>query len=256
MKALIKLHLKENIGGKSFILFGILGGLVTLLLLTGGEVTMANNPTEEIISKFGTQWKFLSIIAGFASVTISMGTIERHRKEKRTELLALHGLSIDKQLFAISIGNAFVSMILSTILALVLILIILFGKAPTNLIGFITAFITYLISTGMIALIVSVLNMFLPSIVVTILGVFIVIIGSFHQIIQGMLLNNNQFISYIIAKVMNILPPLDVFNRLTRSLFFLEFNCSYDLIVFLIFIWMTLTTVYLTSKGVGRYEKI
>ena len=71
-----------------------------------------------------------------------------------------------------------------------------------------------------------------------------------------MLLNNNQFISYIIAKVMNILPPLDVFNRLTRSLFFLEFNCSYDLIVFLIFIWMTLTTVYLTSKGVGRYEKI
>ena len=144
---------------------------------------MANNPTEEIISKFGTQWKFLSIIAGFASVTISMGTIERHRKEKRTELLALHGLSIDKQLFAISIGNAFVSMILSTILALVLILIILFESS--NKFNRIYYCIYYLFnSTGMIALIVSVLNMFLPSIVSYNFRVFIVIIDLFIKLFK------------------------------------------------------------------------
>ena len=51
MKALIKLHLKEHIRGKNFILFGILGGLVTLILLTGGEISLSNNPTEAIISQ-------------------------------------------------------------------------------------------------------------------------------------------------------------------------------------------------------------
>lgn len=256
MRALVKLHLKENIKGKSFILFGILGGLVSLILLTGGLVIEDNNPTEEIISQFGTQWKFLSILSGFAAVTISMGTIERHRKEKRTELLVLHGLSFDRQLFSLAIGNGLVSIILSAILAFVLVLIVIFGQAPTNLLGFTAAFITYLLTAGIVALIVSVLNMFLPSIVVAVLGVSLVMIGSFHQIIQGMLLNNGQFIGRILGKAMNLIPPLDVFNRLTRSLFLLEFNGGQDLIIFLIFIWLTITIVYLASKGVSRHEKI
>lgn len=256
MKGLIKLHLKEYMRGKNFILFGILGGLVTLILLTTGEVSMSNNPTEEIISQFGTQWKFLSIIAGFAAVTISMGTIEKHRKERRTELLAIHGLELDKQVFALAIGNALVSMILAAVLAIVLIFIIVLGHAPTNFLGFLGAFITYLLSTGLVALIVSVLNTFLPSVIVAVLGVFLVIIGSFHQMIQGMLLNNGQLMGKIIGKLMNILPPLDVFNRLTRSLFFLEFKGGQDLIVFFIYIWVTLTAVYLVSKGVKRHEKI
>ncbi|MGI6462081.1 MAG: hypothetical protein ACOX04_00395 [Candidatus Scatomorpha sp.] len=256
MKALIKLHLKENSKGRSFILFGILGGLLSLILLTGGSISVDNNPTEEIISQFGTQWKFLSIISGFAAVTVSMGSIERHLKEKRTELLALHGLSLDRQVFSLAIGNALVSMILSAILALVLVFIIIFKQAPTNLLGFTGAFITYLMTTGTVSLIVSALNMFLPSIVVAVLGVFLVIIGSFHQIIQGMFLNNGQLMGRILGKAMNLFPPLDVFNRLTRSLFFLEFNDGQDLIVFLIFIWSTMTIVYLASKGVSRREKI
>ncbi len=256
MKALIKLHLKEHVRGKSFILFGILGGLVTLILFTGGEVTYANNPTEEIISKFGTQWKFLAIVAGFAAVTISMGTIEKHRKEKRTELLAIHGLSLDRQLFGLAIGNAVVSMILAAVLAILLVIIIIFSHAPSNFMGFIMAFITYLLTTGMVALLVSVLNIFLPSIVVAVLGVFLVIIGSFHQLIQGILLNNGQLMGRIIAKVMNLFPPLDIFNRLTRNLFFLEFTGGQDLIVFLIFMWLTVTMVYLASKGAGRHGKI
>jgi hypothetical protein len=256
MKALIKLHIKENAKGKSFILFGILGGLVSVILLTGGLVIVDNNPTEEIISQFGTQWKLLSIMSGFAAVTVSMGTIERHRREKRTELLALHGLSLDRQLRSLAIGNGIVSIMLSAVLALVLVLLVLFGQAPTNLFGFAAAFITYLLTTGIVALIVSVLNMFLPSIVVAVLGVFLVLIGSFHQIIQGMFLNNGQLVGRILGKAMNLFPPLDVFNRLTRSLFFLECNGGQDLIVFLIFIWLTMTIVYLVSKGMSRYGKI
>lgn len=256
MKALIKLQIKENARGRSFILFGILGGLVSLVLLTGGLVVVDNNPTEEIISQFGTQWKFLSILSGFAAVAISMGTIERHRKEKRTELLALHGLAMDRQLFSLAIGNGLVSIMLSAILTLVLVFIVIFGQAPTNPLGFAAAFVTYLLTTGIVALIVSALNMVLPSVVAAVLGVFLVIIGSFHQIIQGMLLNNGQLAGRILGKAMNLFPPLDVFNRFTRSLFFLEFNGGRDSTVFLIFIWLTMTIVYLTSKGVSRCEKI
>lgn len=256
MKAFIKLHVKEHAKGRSFILFGIIGGLVSLVLLTGGLVIVDNNPTEEIISQFGIQWKFLSIMSGFAAVTVSMGTIEKHRKEKRTELLTLHGLGIDRQLFSLAMGNGLVSIMLSAILALVLVFIVILGQAPTNLFGFAAAFITYLLATGIVALIVSVLNMFLPSVVAAVLGVFLVIIGSFHQIIQGMFLNNGQLVGRILGKAMNLFPPLDVFNRLIRSLFFLEFNDGRDLTVFLIFIWLTMTIVYLASKGVSRYEKI
>lgn len=256
MKALIKLHIKENARGRSFILFGILGGLVSLVLLTGGLVIVDNNPTEEIISQFGTQWKFLSILSGFAAVAVSMGTIERHRKEKRTELLVLHSLSLDRQLFSLAIGNGIVSIMLSAILSLVLVFIVIFGQVPTNFFGFAAAFASYLLTAGIVALIVSVLNMFLPGAVAAVLGVFLVMIGSFHQIIQGMFLNNGQLVGRILGKAMNLLPPLDVFNRLTRSLFFLEFSDGRDLTVFLIFIWLTMTAVYLASKGVGRCEKI
>jgi hypothetical protein len=256
MKALIKLHIKENAKGRSFILFGILGGLVSLILLTGGLVIVDNNPTEEIISRFGTQWKFLSMMSGFAAVAVSMGTIERHRKEKRTELLALHGLGLDRQLFSLAMGNGLVSIMLSAILALILVFIVIFGQAPTNLFGFAAAFVSYLITTGIVALIVSVLNMVLPSVVAAVLGVFLVLIGSFHHIIQGMLLNNGQLAGRILGKAMNLFPPLDVFNRLTRSLFFLELNGGQDLTIFLIFIWLTMTTVYLASKGVSRHAKI
>ena len=185
-----------------------------------------------------------------------MGTIEKHRKEKRTELLAIHNLGLDRQIFGLAIGNALVSMVLSAVLAIVLVFIIIFGQAPTNFMGFVTAFSTYLLTTGMMALMVSALNIFLPSVVVAVLGVFLVLIGSFHQVIQGMLLNNGQLMGRILGKVMNLLPPLDVFNRLTRSLFFLEFNGGQDLIVFLVFMWLTVTIVCLISKGVSRREKI
>ncbi|MDI9470601.1 MAG: hypothetical protein QM296_10385 [Bacillota bacterium] len=256
MKAFIKLHLKEYVGGKSFILFGILGGLVTLILFTAGEVSFANNPTEEIISQFGSQWKFLSIMAGFAAVVISMGTIEKHRREKRAELLLVHRLGLERQMLGLAIGNALVSMLLAAVLAVVLIFVVIFAGAPTSLIGFIAAFLSYLLTAGMLALMVSVLNVFLPSIVVAVLGVLLVIVGSFHQTIQGMLLNNGQTMGRILAKIMNLLPPLDVFNRLTRSLFFLEFRGGPDLLVFLIHLWLTLTVVCLTAKRAGRHEKI
>ena len=256
MKALLKLHLKENIRGKSFILFGILGGIVTLILLSGGKISSSNNPTEAIISQFGTQWKILSIIAGFAAVTVSMGTIEQHRKEKRTELLALHGLSLDRQLFGLALGNSLVSMVLAFILAIVLIIMIVIGDSPTNFWGLIGALAIYLISTGLVSLLVSMMNLFVSSIFVAVLGVILVVIGSFHQLFQGLLLNQGNIGGELIGKAMSIIPPLDVFNRLARTLFFLEYNSHQDLLIFLLFIWLILTVLYFVSKGVARRGQV
>lgn len=104
MKAVIKLHLKENIKKNSFIIFAILGTIVSLIVLFELEFSVNGMKSTSDYAIYGIQWRILSIIACLAGVTLSMNVIANHRQGTKRELLKLHGLPVYKQYLSLICG--------------------------------------------------------------------------------------------------------------------------------------------------------
>lgn len=118
MTALIKLHLKEILRKNTFIIFGILGGLISILVITSGSFSVNSVGADSEYAQFGFQWVFLTIISSLAAVSLSMGVISKHREGNSMDILKLHGLDTSNQYLSLITGNVIVSLIMGLLLTI------------------------------------------------------------------------------------------------------------------------------------------
>lgn len=254
MKALIKLHLKENIKKGSFIIYGILGTLVTLIVLFEMEFSVNGSAATSDYSIYGVQWNILSVIASLAGVAFSMGIISNHRQGTKRELLKLHGLSTRKQYIGLVSGNIIVTTLMALILCTGMFVQIVVKGTEITLIGFIISIIIYLSATMTVTILVSLLTLILPSAPASLLGIFITLIGSARGTLQLSVGNSGGIFGKVIGGMLNLVPPLDQFGELTRDFFMSEFSSYNKLFRTSLYLWVLVGLAYLAIKVVARRE--
>lgn len=254
MQALVKLQVKENLRRNAFILFAVFGVLVTGLFFLEGDFAVNGQTLESPASRYGFEWQVLSFLASLGAVSLTMGTVEKHRSENRSDLLTLHGLGRSAQYQAMALGNMALALVMGLLLTTGLLLQVLFAGAPTSPLGLVLAYTAYLAGVGLVALLVSLFSLILPPVITAFLSILMVAIGFFQGVLLSLAANAGGLFGTLLQVLLRICPPLDLWSQVTRDLFLQEGPEVRSLLTCLAYAWMLILLYGLLSKGVARYE--
>lgn len=254
MKAVIKLYLKENIKKSSFLIFGILGSIVTLIVLFQLEFSVNGMQATSDYAIYGVQWNLLSTIASLAGVSFSMNVISNHREGSKRELLKLHGLTVGKQYLGLISGNIIVTTFMALILCIGMFIQIIIKGGDITVLGFIMAIIFYLLTIMTSTVLISLLTIVFPATVAALLGIMIIVLGSCRGTIKLIVGNKGGLFGNVMTIFLKLVPPLDEFGQLIRGFFMWEFSDFNKLFSSLFYLWILVGITYLITKVVAKNE--
>lgn len=254
MKAVIRLHLKENIKKNSFIAFGIIGVLLTVLLLFNMEFSYNGVTATTDYAVYGFQWTIIAAVASMVGVVLSSVAIGKHREERRSELLRTHGLSMDRQYQSIILGNVIVSCAMGLLLLTGMVIQVIIKNADITFINMVSAILIYWIAIASISILISLLSLLIPAAFSALLGIFIIIVGLFRGTFLLYVRNRGGIFGDVMSFLLQVFPPLDDFNQLTRDIFMGELLDIHRLLGVLIYVWIIIAIVFIATKVVGKHE--
>ena len=251
---LTKLHIKENLSKSSFIIFAIIGLIITFLA-RGMEVTAPGMNTSGDIGKYGIQWTIISLISSLAAVTLSTGSFKKYLTSDLPYILSVHGLRLKKQISQIFKADVFISMVMGILLLIGMLINIIIQRPKISLIGFLLAILIYLFTIFLVNLLMGILNLLFNPAAGALFGIFFVIIGVFRGLLTFILEMQGGIISEIMVRVLYIFPPIDDFGKIARDLFLGEFTNMRLLVQCLLYVWILVGIYYLAKKWKVGDEK-
>lgn len=254
MWAFVKLQVKESRKKSGFLLFAIIGLIVTLIILMGGEFSVNGGPSSQY-SQYGFQWTFLNAIACLATVTLSMGVLSRFRQSGQGEILRLHGLGDRRQYMGIFIGNAIISLIMALLLLLGMISSILIKGPSLSYFGFFLALLLYMFSVLLSSILMTFFSLFLPPAVAALIGIFFVVVGSLRGVFELIMANMGGLFGTGMNLVLQVFPPLQALGQIQRDLFFGESASLILIFQAFLYLWVLLGVVHLGIEWRIRHEK-
>lgn len=254
MKGVIKLHLKENIKKNSFLIYGILGSIVTLIVLFQLEFSVNGGQATSDYAVYGVQWTLLSIIASLGGISLSMNVMSNHRQGSKRELLKLHGLSLDKQYLSLVTGNVLVTTLMALILCIGMFIQIALKGGGITIIGIIMAITFYLLTAMTATILISLLTLILPQALGALVGIIGIFLGTARGTLEISVGNSGGLFGNIMAVLLKLLPPIDKFSELTRDFFMREFSDFSKLFSSLFYLWLLIGITYLAIRLVAKNE--
>lgn len=255
MAPFIKLHLRENLRKNAFILFVVLGVLVTAVFFSAGTFSVNNSMVDSDYAQYAYQWTMLTVLASLGSIALSMGNVEKQRIGSRSELLRLHGLSLEGQYWGIVIGNVLTGMTVAMILLTGLIVSIFVKGPDIRLVGFFGALGIYLLSILTTGLVISVFTFLFPPAVAALVGILFVILGSLKGLLVTLTKNMGGLFGSVSGIFLHAVPDINGFGRMAGDVFFSEGLDAHQFFGRLLYLWILTGIVYLTVKGVAIHEK-
>lgn len=254
MNNFIKLKLREGRTRSSFLVFGILGFLVTIIV---SFMTFSSNQGFDVSSdyaQYGFQWKALNIIAALATVSLCAPSIKNHRAGYFSDLLSLHGLKKKDQYLGLSLANILTSFQMAGLLILAMALSILIKQPATSLINFGLGLGAYLLAVGSVAILITALSFFIGPLALNLLGVLLVFLGATQGVLDIILGNLGGVFPNILRTLLKALPHLSAFGDISRDLFFGEFSSWHILFSSVFYIWALAGILGLIIYGVTKNE--
>ncbi len=254
MLALIKLHIRENMKKNTFIIFAIIGAIVSIAVVTSGSFTVNAQENTSNYAQFGYQWKFLILISSFAAVSLSMAVISKHREGNTMDLLKLHGLSPKNQYLSRIVGNAVITLFMAIILTIGMTVNILVKGIDINILNYLGSIGIYILASAGVAMYVSLFSMFFAPAITALFGILISVVGFLRGILLISVGNMGGVFGKIMTALIKLTPPIDNFGELARDLFFNEFSNWSIFFSCLIYLWILVGITYFVVLVVSRHE--
>lgn len=244
---LTKLHIKENLNKSSFIIFAIIGLLITFLA-RGMEITAPGVSTNSDFGNYGVQWNIISLISSLAAVTLTTGSYEKYLISDLPDILRVHGLSLSKQFTYIFKADTFISMIMGLLLLIGMFINIIIERPALNVLGFLMAIVIYLFTIFIVNMIMGILNLLFKPAASSLFGVFFVVIGVLRGILDFILEMQGGIIADILVKMLYIFPPINDLGKIARDLFLGDFNNLRVLGQCLLYSWILFGLYYVVKR--------
>ena len=251
---LTKLHIKENLSKSSFVIFAIIGLIITFLA-RGMEVTAPGMNASGDIGRYGLQWTIISLISSLAAVTLSSGSFKKYLISDLPDILSVHGLRLKKQISQIFKADVFISMVMGILLLIGMLINIIIQKPKISPVGFILAILIYLLTIFVVNLLMGILNLLFNPAAGSLFGIFFVIIGVLRGLLTFILEMQGGIIAEIMVRVLYIFPPIDDFGKIARDLFLGEFTNMRLIGQCLLYVWILVGIYYLVKKWKVGDEK-
>ncbi len=254
MKGMIKLVLKENLRKNSFVVYGFLGALVTVLILFNMEYSVNGVAATTDHAVYGFQWNVLLFIASLAGVILSATGVSTHREGGRVELLRLHGLGISDQYQGVIFANGLVSMAMGLVLLCGMLLQVVAKGPETTVLAMLFAILIYLLAVVTMSTITSALTLVMAPAFSALFGFIIAGVGFFRGGLLLMVGNRGGLFGKGMGAVLSIFPPIDQFGEVVRDVFLLTFSDGHKLFGLLLYLWVVIGFIVIGTKVVGKRE--
>lgn len=245
---LVKLHLRENLSKSSFVIFAIIGILITAFVSSSISLSAPGVNSNSEYSQYATAWTLTNMLAALAAITLSMGSFRKHLASGLVDILKVHGKSLDKQVSEIIRADVIISLVMGLVLLVGMVINVIINQPSISIVGFILAIIVYLIAILTSSLLMSVFNLILPPAPAALFGVFFVIVGAMREIFRLIVEMTGGVFGQVMTHILNIFPPISVFGEIERDLFFGNFTNYRSLVHSLIYLWLLLGILYLVKK--------
>lgn len=245
---LVKLHIRENLSKSSFVIFAIIGILITAFVSSSISLSAPGVNSNSEYSQYATAWTLTNMLAALAAITLSMGSFRKHLSSGLVDMLKVHGKSLDKQVSEIIRADAIISIAMGLVLLVGMVINVIINRPSVTFLGFILAIIVYLIAILTSSLLMAVFNLILPPAPAALFGVFFVIVGAMREIFRLIVEMTGGVFGQVMTHILNIFPPIGVFGEIERDLFFGSFTNYRSLVHSLIYLWLLLGILYLVKK--------
>lgn len=245
---LVKLHIRENLSKSSFVIFAIIGILITAFVSSSISLSAPGVNSNSEYSQYATAWTLTNMLAALAAITLSMGSFRKHLSSGLVDILKVHGKSLDKQVSEIIESDAIISIAMGLVLLVGMVINVIINRPSVTFLGFILAIIVYLIAILTSSLLMAVFNLILPPAPAALFGVFFVIVGAMREIFRLIVEMTGGVFGQVMTHILNIFPPIGVFGEIERDLFFGSFTNYRSLVHSLIYLWLLLGILYLVKK--------
>lgn len=245
---LVKLHIRENLSKSSFVIFAIIGILITAFVSSSISLSAPGVNSNSEYSQYATAWTLTNMLAALAAITLSMGSFRKHLASGLVDILKVHGKSLDKQVSEIIRADVIISLVMGLVLLVGMVINVIINQPSISIVGFILAIIVYLIAILTSSLSMSVFNLILPPAPAALFGVFFVIVGAMREIFRLIVEMKGGVFGQVMTCILNIFPPISVFGEIERDLFFVNFTNYRILVHSLIYLWLLLGILYLVKK--------
>ena len=245
---LVKLHIRENLSKSSFVIFAIIGILITAFVSSSISLSAPGVNSNSEYSQYATAWTLTNMLAALAAITLSMGSFRKHLASGLVDILKVHGKSLDKQVSEIIRADVIISLVMGLVLLVGMVINVIINQPSISIVGFILAIIVYLIAIITSSLLMSVFNLILPPAPAALFGVFFVIVGAMREILRLIVEMTGGVFGQVMTHILNIFPPISVFGEIERDLFFGNFTNYRSLVHSLIYLWILLGILYLVKK--------
>lgn len=252
---LVKLHIKENLSKSSFIIFAIIGILITAFVSSSIKLSAPGVTSNSEYSQYATAWTLTNMMAALAAITLSMGSFSKHLSSGLVDILKVHGKSLDEQSTDIIKADLMISLAMGLVLLIGMLINMMINQPGISIIGFILAIVVYLLAIITSSLLMAVFNLLLPPAPAALFGVFFVIVGALREIFRFMVEMTGGIFGRLMTYVLNIFPPISVFGEIERDLFFWDFSNFRGLVHSLIYLWILIGILYLVKKWRVSREK-
>lgn len=252
---LILLKMKEGKKKSAFIVFAILGSIITLIVSATTFSTNANYDLSSDYSQYGFQWTALSLIAALASVSLSSNSVEKHRRGQFSDLISLNGIGKKHQYWSLVIANIITSLQMALVLIAAMTLSFIIKKPDITFLSYLSALLSYLLLVSCVTVIITGLSFIFSPIVCNLLGVMLVILGSLRGVLDIVVGNLGGVVSVVLRNLLKLMPPISSFGQLSRDLFFGEFNSWNLFFSCLLYCWIALGVLMVIIYGVVKNER-
>lgn len=245
---LVKLHIRENLSKSSFVIFAIIGILITAFVSSSISLSAPGVNSNSEYSQYATAWTLTNMLAALAAITLSMGSFRKHLSSGLVDILKVHGKSLDKQVSEIIRADVIISLVMGLVLLVGMVINVIINQPSISIVGFILAIIVYLIAILTSSLLMSIFNLILPPAPAALFGVFFVIVGAMREIFRLIVEMKGGVFGQVMTCILNIFPPISVFGEIERDLFFGNFTNYRTLVHSLIYLWILLGMLYLVKR--------
>lgn len=252
MGAFISLKVREGKTKSLFLVFGILGFLVTLLIFSASFSTNTSHDVSSDYVQYGFQWTSLSLLAAVGAVSLSSLSVDKHREGNFSDLISLHGLRKKDQYWGLLVANIFLSLQMAVVLILAMTLSLVVKQPDITVVSFLLATLNYLLAVTCVSMLITGLSFFLPPIPCNLLGLLMVILGSIQGTLDLIIGNLGGTYALVLRSLLKVMPPLSTFGQISRDLFFGEFSSWNTFLSCLFYLWILLGLVALVIKGVKK----
>lgn len=239
---------KEKLRGKASLWVMGVGMILMVIVSSGDSLSINGIKITTFEQRIPVAMAINTFLGSLVALMTSIQTIPLVIERKTSHLILSRGFNRRLYTFSLALGNVIASFIMMLLINTTLLILVLMFEEWTNLFSILLSIAIVSINVACLSAIMSVLSLFVPTFLSSIVGVILYFIGVFHGPLLAFVQAIQGFGSIVLSSIMNLIPNLSsVQKQASHALLELPLD-PYPIFVMLLYLYLALAATLIGMR--------